>query len=426
MKYVDLGLAIDNIDKTALLNAVEKNVLEHKKTFISTPYSEFLYRSFKNPEILSFLNQADFAVPDGIGIFIAKKFLSIPITLTSYYGKLIESFFWILYTCIAALFYPRFVKNEFKEKIPGSNLIWDIANLAIKHNKSIYLLGGFNNTPKLVAEKLAAWSSGKIKIAGYSNKYPEDPRVIEDIKASKADILLIAYGPITQEEWIVSHKEKLPCSLYIGLGGTFDYIAGTKSQPPQFIRNAGLEWFWRLLTQPNPKRIKRIWQATFGLIYQLVLFKVQRSLPYRKNVVPVILNSKKEVLVGLRKPEPHDPKDEEHWQFPQGGLDPHENTVEGAKREAREEMGITSLLYIKTSGKKNTYEWELGFSHFFRGQEQELVYFSFTGKDSEIQCINPPFLQEFTQYKWVPIQNLVETVHTRRKPLAKIIQSDLT
>lgn len=426
MKYIVAGLTIDSITKNDLLTEIRRNILANTKTFIITPYSEFLYRSLKNPEILETLNQATFAVPDGIGIFWAKKFLSIPLTAQSYYGKITQSAWQAFYSTLAILVNPNYVRGEFAEKIPGSDLIYDLSKLAVETNKSVYLLGGFGDTPKIAADKLRNGSANKLRVAGYSNKHPEDPSILEDIKKSGADFLFVAYGPIKQEQWIVKHMGELPCSLFIGLGGTFDYVAGARKTPPVFVRSIGLEWLWRLFTQASRERIKRIWQATAGLMHHLVLSKAQQTLPYRKNVVAVIINKENKVLVGLRFPEPHDPRNEPHWQFPQGGLDSGEEVVVGARREAQEEMGITSLEYIKTSSHINHYDWPLGFHHTLRGQAQQIVYFTFTGTDSEINLFNPPSKQEFTEYKWVSLKDLVNFVHKRRKAVAKIIENDLT
>jgi len=156
--------------------------------------------------------------------------------------------------------------KSFPEKIVGAGLILDIAKLARDNNLSVYLLGGYADTPKIVAEKLNATL--------YSNKNPGDASVIEDINESNPDILLVAYGPIKQEKWIYENLPKLTSvKLVIGVGGSFDYIAGKRLSPPKWMRKIGLEWLWRLITQPQ--RIKRIWQATFSLIYNVIKYKVR-------------------------------------------------------------------------------------------------------------------------------------------------------
>src|SRR6185295_18161481 len=94
--------------------------------------------------------------------------------------------------------------------------------------------------------------------------------------------------------------------LVIGLGGTFDYLAGKQPQPPQFLRHMGLEWLWRLFTQPH--RVGRIYNAFFGMINLVLLEKIYSYMPLRKNAACVILNQKNQVLICRRNPNPK-PKD---------------------------------------------------------------------------------------------------------------------
>jgi N-acetylglucosaminyldiphosphoundecaprenol N-acetyl-beta-D-mannosaminyltransferase len=79
------------------------------------------------------------------------------------------------------------------------------------------------------------------------------------IGSANSDILLVAYQPPKQELWIAENLGQLNAKVVIGLGGTFDYIAGKRDPAPEFMVKFGLEWLWRLITQPW--RIKRMWRA---------------------------------------------------------------------------------------------------------------------------------------------------------------------
>jgi N-acetylglucosaminyldiphosphoundecaprenol N-acetyl-beta-D-mannosaminyltransferase len=424
------GLKISNITKLELLDELLHRLQSGQKTFVSTPYSEFLYRSLMDPKIFDVLNKSDFAVPDGIGIFWAAKFLSIPLTAKSYYGKILQAFWQAKYSLAAILFYPKYIRSMFKERISGSDLVWDLVRLAVKENQKIYLLGGFGDTAKIVANKFKALGAE----VEYSSKNPTDPSIINEINGSCPRFLFVAYGPIRQEQWIVEHMAELPCKLYIGLGGTFDYIAQKQLNPPRFMRIMGLEWLFRLVTQPF--RAKRIWQATFGLVLALMRFKVFTSMPYRNNVVSIVLNDKNEVLICRRNPadttlkkigDADIVKFKDYWQFSQGGVDGKENLEACARRELAEEMNIKNISYIKTSGEVHYYDWRsalrplLGNYFKFRGQKQHIIYFKFTGQEDEIK----PDQEEFIEYKWIPLNELIDSVHDQRKELARIAIEDL-
>jgi N-acetylglucosaminyldiphosphoundecaprenol N-acetyl-beta-D-mannosaminyltransferase len=99
--------------------------------------------------------------------------------------------------------------------------------------------------------------------------------VIKEINDSNSDILLIAYSPPKQEQWLYENIQKLNVKMAMGLGGTFDYIAGKQVLPPNFMHQMGLEWLWRLITQPW--RIKRIWNAVPVFIWKIYKYKYAKS-----------------------------------------------------------------------------------------------------------------------------------------------------
>jgi N-acetylglucosaminyldiphosphoundecaprenol N-acetyl-beta-D-mannosaminyltransferase len=443
MSKIDIaGLKIDAITKKQLLEAVFSRIKGGQKTFITTPYSEFLYHAFREPKLLEVFNKADFAVADGIGIFWAKRYLEIPLisaTLirgrisVSYWLMILQALWQLIYSLAAVVFYPKWIKSALPEKIVGADLVWDLAKLAANNNLSIFLLGGFGETPEKVKQKII--SQFPNLLISVSNKNPNNPAVINDINNSHADLLFVAYGPVKQEQWIANNLPKLNIKLAIGVGGSFDYIAGTKSSPPKFVRYSGLEWLWRLITQPY--RFTRIINATFGLAWSLWHYKVFNSLPLRKNVVLVILNKEGLVLLGERNPKDfyidiittqESLKMKGYWQLPQGGIDGDEDLVAAAKREAREETGIKNLELIKISQKSNVYIWNNALRGFWKnrhkqniGQVQHIVYFKFLGQDSEVIVDQ----KEFINLTWIKLEDLMNVIHPERKALAEIVLKDL-
>jgi N-acetylglucosaminyldiphosphoundecaprenol N-acetyl-beta-D-mannosaminyltransferase len=434
MAKVDIaGLQVDAITKQEFLAEIEKRLEAAQKTFVVTPYSEFLYAALRDKSMLDLLNKADIAIPDGVGILWAERFLSLPFTLKNYYLKILQALWQVVYSGTSALLYPKSIYRTFPAKLTGADIVWDLAALAAEKNYSLYLLGGFDDTPQIAAQRLQAKFPG-LKIAGASNKSPSDASVITDIQIVQPDILLVCYGPIRQEQWIVEHYNDLPIKLAIGLGGTFDYIAGKKWQPPRFIRASGLEWLYRLITQPT--RVRRIARATVGLITALIRYKVFHSLGYRSNVVCVVFNDKKEILICQRNPEEKDLRSigernklkyKNYWQFPQGGIDKGETVAQAAQRELQEETGIISANLIKISEQINRYEYTharrpLLFNDAHRkGQEQQIAYFQFQGLNSEIRPDN----EEFIAFRWVPAAELKGAVHPERWSIARIVLDDL-
>ncbi len=442
MKADIAGLKIDTLTKQELLTVMLKSIMAGEKIWLTTAYSEFLYTALKNRSVMTLLNRADIAVADGIGILWAQKFLSLPLSAKNFWPKVIQT----IWQAAITLFTLPFAKENrnrgegwIAEKIPGSELVWDIAKMAAENNLSIFLLGGFGDTPQTASEKLFNIVNGrKISyskfIAGYSNKHPDDLTVIDEINLSQPSILFVAYGPIKQEQWIWANRDKMPSvKLFVGLGGTFDYLAGKKANPPKWVRQTGFEWLWRLLTQPG--RAQRIKNATFGLVNKLILFKIYEQMPLRRNAAIVILNGQGSILICRRHPKPkiYDSLGEDrdkfsnYWQLPQGGLEPNESPQTGAAREALEETSLNNLKLLWISPRTHSYRFSLTWARVFskpfrhRGQTQNIVYFQNFGQDSDVKVDN----HEFIDFKWELPENLARAIHSERNNLTEIILEDL-
>jgi N-acetylglucosaminyldiphosphoundecaprenol N-acetyl-beta-D-mannosaminyltransferase len=433
MPKVDVaGLLVDAITKQEFLVLLDQRIQNKQKTFVTTPYAEFLYAALRNPEIKELFNKSDIAIPDGISVLWAQKFLSMPFSVSGFYARIIQAWWQVIYTGAGILLRPQSVYRIFPEKITGADVVWDICALAEQQKYSVYLLGGMGEVPQIAADKIKQ-RLPNLNIVGVSNKQSTDPSIITDITAGRPDIVFVAFGPIKQELWIERHLAALPTYLMMGVGGTFDYIAGRHKAPPAFVRAMGIEWLYRLITQPH--RWRRIKNAVPDLILALVRFKVFMSLPLRRNVVAVIFNNDNKILVGKRRERQSQKfyvnqsatKFDNYWQLPQGGLDPGEDIVEGARREAREEVGVTQLELVGVSEHQETYIWNNAcrklISNYYKncGKQQWVVYLRFTGTDEQIHIDQ----DEFSDYQWVSLRDLKEIVHSERHAIAEIILRDV-
>jgi N-acetylglucosaminyldiphosphoundecaprenol N-acetyl-beta-D-mannosaminyltransferase len=421
-----LGIKVNTESKHEIIAQLEARIDSNQKTFIVTPYSEFFYRGFFDYDFKKILNKADFSLPDGIAVQWLSYFLNIPFRTKSFYSKALEVNWQMIYSGASILLNPSKVREVIKEKISGADFFWDLCEIANKKNLSIFLLGGFGETGKIVAEKVKA-RFPNVKIAGISNSSPSDVNLLDQINQSNADILMVAFGPVRQEKWINKNYDQLKVKVVIGLGGTFDYVAGIKKQPPRWIRSIGLEWLFRLITQPT--RIKRIWNGTFGLIRGAMRHKLYMSTPFRPNVVGVIINQQNQIFVGQRtlRHTSDNPYGGIHWQFPQGGVDLREDPDLAVMREMREEINTQALTVLGKSEKKNSYLWNntlrrIWFNHLkFKGQEQTLYYLRYTGDDSDIVLDQT----EFIKYRWVNIEDLPNIIHPLRRDLLNIVLEEI-
>lgn len=103
------------------------------------------------------------------------------------------------------------------------------------------------------AAKKVQTENPDINIVGIRNGYfsaDEESNIIEQINASNPDVLLVALGAPRQEKWIYKNKHRLNAKICIGVGGTFDVLAGRAKRAPVFFQKNGLEWLYRLYKEP--------------------------------------------------------------------------------------------------------------------------------------------------------------------------------
>ena len=238
-KVTILGVHIDNLKKEAVRNKISELIDNPNFNFITTPNPEMIVDARKDKEFKNILNDSSLAVADGFGLVLATKILNLPNL----------------------------------ERICGSDLIWEIFNIAAKMKKKIFLLGGLGDVAE-VSKKIVQQKFPEILIVGAESggklirkkgEWQMDKGLIERINSSDAEILIIGRGHPWQEKFISDFRGQLKnIRLAIGVGGTFDFISGKIKRSPEFLRKLGLEWIWRLVQEPT--RINRIYKAVVAFL----------------------------------------------------------------------------------------------------------------------------------------------------------------
>jgi N-acetylglucosaminyldiphosphoundecaprenol N-acetyl-beta-D-mannosaminyltransferase len=169
------------------------------------------------------LRRAGVLIPDGIGVVIAARILGL--------GRL--------------------------KRVPGSELMPRLCELAARTGRRVFLFGAAPDVNERAAQVLQKRYRG-LAVAGTQHGFMKDgdmPDLVDRINSSQADILFVALGSPKQEDWIDRHLPQLNVKICQGVGGTFDVIAGRVRRAPAAFRAVHLEWFYRLVT--NPQRIHR-------------------------------------------------------------------------------------------------------------------------------------------------------------------------
>ena len=250
-RTVILGTEIDDLTSEEAIEKIRKLCNQKTASLICTPNVEFIINAKKDDYFRSILNQeSKVNLPDGIGLLWAAKFKTLPLPKIPVLREITIIIEWIT-TLILLPFYPAWFQKPLREKISGSDFIWPLAKMAAQEKFRLFLLGGAPTVAERVALKLQTDIYG-LRIAGVHSGSPnESEDIIDTINKSKADILLVAFGSPKQEIWLCSYLKKTVCKVGMGVGGTFDFIAGVKPRAPLFMRQTGIEWLFRLVIEPT-------------------------------------------------------------------------------------------------------------------------------------------------------------------------------
>lgn len=203
---------------------------------------EMVVLAEQNRDFRAAVTRADLRVPDGAGLVWAQWY--------------IRSQFWALIPSLLAFAF-RVV-----ERIPGVELVYDVAALCEETKQPLYLLGGTMTQVAGAARKLREQFPGLTVHVSQDHAVDlEGPNsVLEDIRRSAPAALLVAYGAPKQTLWIERNRTQLPSvRVAVGVGGAFAILSEERPRAPWVFRRFNVEWLWRLLLEP--RRLPRIWRA---------------------------------------------------------------------------------------------------------------------------------------------------------------------
>lgn len=240
-----MEINVISISRTEVLTRVEDFISHSHIFYIVTPNPEIVLASQVNQKLKEALNDADLAIPDGVGLKIAIPGLKI---------------------------------------IKGRELFLDLIKISVKNKWRVFLLGGLDNEAEFAANKLKninpqlsiEFDSGP-KLDNEAKPRTDkdfeiEKKVIDRINKFKPQLIFVAFGNPKQEIWIHKHISELKMGGAMCVGGAFRYLAGFAKLPPKWMSKIGLEWFWRGLTEP--KRIVRILKAAVVFPLKYFIYKI--------------------------------------------------------------------------------------------------------------------------------------------------------
>ena len=199
-------------------------MLSGEKLFVVTANPEIVMHAGEDPAIDALLrDEATAVVPDGISVVKAMRLLGYPA----------------------------------KERVTGVDLAEKLLALAGENGRRVYLLGAKEEVVSALARQLGErYPQMEVR---YQNGYGKDKDAdFEKIEAWQPDLTLVALGVPAQEKLIARHLENFQRGVFIGVGGSFDVLSGSKRRAPAFFVKTNTEWLYRIVREPS--RLKRFYQ----------------------------------------------------------------------------------------------------------------------------------------------------------------------
>ena len=217
-----LDVEIDNLSRKELLTKLTKGV-------IFTPNVDHIMKLRHDPDFIEAYRAADYRVCDSQILLYISRLFGVPL----------------------------------KDKISGSDLLpWFCDHHRQNPNVRIFMLGAMPGVAQEAQKRINERIGREIVVDtlspsyGFEKNEAECEAILETIKASSANVLVVGVGAPKQEKWIAKYRDRLPnIDIFMAVGAAIDFEAGHKPRAPRFISNLGLEWLYRMLSEP-----RRLWK----------------------------------------------------------------------------------------------------------------------------------------------------------------------
>ena len=215
-----LGVPVHPLTMNESVAVLEEKLQKKEQAFVVTANAEIIMMCQQDKEYNNIVSeQADLVLPDGAG----------------------------------AVWAGRYLGNEVPERVAGFDLYNQLLKLSADKGYKAYFFGGAPGVAEAAKNKAEELYPG-VQIVGCCNGYftkAEEEAIIKDINDAAPDMLFVALGAPKQEKWLVKYRNQLKPRILMGIGGSFDVLAGKMERAPKWMQEASLEWAFRLYKQPS-------------------------------------------------------------------------------------------------------------------------------------------------------------------------------
>jgi len=220
-----LGVGVSSLNMPAAVSAIERWILQGERHYVCITSVHGVIESQYDESLRFIHNNAGMVTPDGMPLVWVSRMMGFHRT----------------------------------ERVYGPDLMLAVCERAQQRGFSHFFYGGGAGVPERLIERLRQRYPA-LRVAGsYSPPFrpltsDEDRNLVEQINSSGADIVWVGLSTPKQERWMAAHLDKLNAAVMVGVGAAFDFNAGLKRQAPRWMGRCGLEWTFRLATEP-----RRLW-----------------------------------------------------------------------------------------------------------------------------------------------------------------------
>lgn len=210
-----------------MLDAIVGSVYSGEPQYVVTPNAQHVALLAEDKHLRTTYADAAFVLPDGISLILAGRLLG----------------------------------QNIQQRISGVDMFEALCRRAAREGLRIFLLGGRPGSAEKAAEKLLAKNPDLIVSGiccppiGFENDPEQQREIATQIIAAKPHLLFVALGAPKQEYWMYEHSRRLGVPIAMGVGGSFEMVAGIVNRAPGWVQHMGIEWFYRLVREP-----RRLWK----------------------------------------------------------------------------------------------------------------------------------------------------------------------
>ena len=243
-RFPILNSYVDNLTMKQTIKEIEEIITQKKPTQHVVINASKIVLMEKDHNLNSIVNECPIINADGASIILAAKFLRIPL----------------------------------RERVTGIDLFQELLKISNKKKYRVFLFGAKEHVV-LKVKKFIEKTYPMISIVGYRNGFfseSEEAEIVSQISMSKADIVFVAFSSPKKEYWINKYLIEMNAPFVMGVGGSFDVIAGVTKRAPLWMQKFGLEWFYRFIQEP-----RRMWRryiiGNLIFIYLIIKYKLKKD-----------------------------------------------------------------------------------------------------------------------------------------------------